>query len=106
MKINYFKRKRLGVIEIPTQDGPEHQTVTQDGADHDEAEGEGPHCPGHFSLRIAQSCVVHRRELSPASLFMREEIKLTCYSHCRTSYDIIVIIIILIKHGSKLLAIK
>ena len=53
------------MIEIPTQDGPEHQTVAQDGADHDEAEGEGPHCLGHLSLRIAQSCVVHRREVSP-----------------------------------------
>ena len=49
----------------PTENCPKDQTVAQDGADHDEAEGDSPYCLGHLSLHISQSCVVYRREISP-----------------------------------------
>ena len=78
-KVNLYFKDRWGKLiilkednikeevaqDIPTKHCPEHQTVAQDGADHDEAEGYSPHCLGYLSLHITQSCVVYRRELSP-----------------------------------------
>ena len=64
---------------IPTKHSPEHQTVAQDGAHHDEAEGDSPYCLGHLSLHITQVGVVHRRELRTEFIIdeRRDKAKLT-----------------------------
>ena len=49
----------------PTQDCPEHQAVPQDGAEHDEAEGHGPHGVRQFALGIVYKGIINRKQVSP-----------------------------------------
>ena len=64
---------------IPTENCPEDQTVAQDGADHDEAEGHRPHRLGYLALGLGQSCVVNRRKVSPEFIIDdgRDKVQLT-----------------------------
>ena len=64
---------------ILTENCPEDQTVAQDGAHHDEAEGHGPHRLGHLPLGLGQCCVVYRRKVSSEFIIDegREKVQLT-----------------------------